>query len=102
MSYFPQILNKIILIDSLPDVNVIKSGSGTGTTSYVNDKPIALLMDAKLLQLKPSLLEMREIENPNALAKNYFLHFHGLVGIVPFLNCKIFTATNTQLPKLEG
>lgn len=97
-----KILNKIILIDSLPDVNVIKSGAGTGTTSYVNDKPIALLMDAKLLQLKPSLLEMREIENPNALAKNYFLHFHGLVGIVPFLNCKIFTATNQQLPKLEG
>ena len=101
MSYFPQILNKIILIDSLPGVNVIKSGD-TGTTTYATDKPIALLMDAKLLQLKPSLLEMREIENPNALAKNYFLHFHGLVGIVPFLNCKIFTATETQLPKLEG
>lgn len=96
-----KILNKIILIDSLPDVNVIKSGD-TGATNYTNDKPIALLMDSKLLQLKPSLLEMREIENPNALAKNYFLHFHGLVGIVPFLNCKIFTATDTQLPKLEG
>lgn len=96
-----KILNKIILIDSLPDVNVIKSGDN-GLTTYATDKPIALLMDAKLLQLKPSLLEMREIENPNALAKNYFLHFHGLVGIVPFLNCKIFTATETQLPKLEG
>ena len=96
-----KILNKIILIDSLPEVNVIKSGE-TGATAYTNDKPIALLMDAKLLQLKPALLEMREIENPNALAKNYFLHFHGLVGIVPFLNCKIFTATDTQLPKLEG
>lgn len=96
-----KILNKIILIDSLPDVNVIKSGD-SGATTYENDKPIALLMDAKLLQLKPSLLEMREIENPNALAKNYFLHFHGLVGIVPFLNCKIFTATDDQLPKLEG
>lgn len=96
-----KILNKIILIDSLPDVNVMKSGD-TGTTGYTNDKPIALLMDAKLLQLKPSLLEMREIENPNALAKNYFLHFHGLVGIVPFLNCKVFTATEEQLPKLEG
>lgn len=95
-----KILNKIILIDSLPDVNVIKSGDN-GETSYTSDKPIALLMDSKLLQLKPSLLEMREIENPNALAKNYFLHFHGLVGIVPFLNCKVFTATNTQLPKLE-
>ncbi len=96
-----KILNKIILIDSLPDVNVIKSGDDGGT-SYNSDKPIALLMDSKLLQLKPSLLEMREIENPNALAKNYFLHFHGLVGIVPFLNCKVFTATNEQLPKLEG
>ena len=96
-----KILNKIILIDSLPEVNVIKSGE-TGATAYTNDKPIALLMDAKLLQLKPALLEMREIENPNALAKNYFLHFHGLVGIVPFLNCKIFTATDNQLPKLEG
>lgn len=96
-----KILNKIILIDSLPDVNVIKSGDNGGT-SYTSDKPIALLMDSKLLQLKPSLLEMREIENPNALAKNYFLHFHGLVGIVPFLNCKVFTATNEQLPKLEG
>lgn len=95
-----KILNKIILIDSLPDVNVIKSGDN-GATTYATDKPIALLMDSKLLQLKPSLLEMREIENPNALAKNYFLHFHGLVGIVPFLNCKVFTATNTQLPKLE-
>lgn len=95
-----KILNKIILIDSLPDVNVIKSGDNGGT-SYTSDKPIALLMDSKLLQLKPSLLEMREIENPNALAKNYFLHFHGLVGIVPFLNCKIFTATESQLPKLE-
>lgn len=95
-----KILNKIILIDSLPDVNVIKSGDNGGT-SYTSDKPIALLMDSKLLQLKPSLLEMREIENPNALAKNYFLHFHGLVGIVPFLNCKIFTATEQQLPKLE-
>lgn len=95
-----KILNKIILIDSLPDVNVIKSGDNGGT-SYTSDKPIALLMDSKLLQLKPSLLEMREIENPNALAKNYFLHFHGLVGIVPFLNCKIFTATEEQLPKLE-
>lgn len=96
-----KILNKIILIDSLPDVSVIKSGD-EGRTSYTSDKPIALLMDSKLLQLKPSLLEMREIENPNALAKNYFLHFHGLVGIVPFLNCKIFTATEQQLPKLEG
>lgn len=96
-----KILNKIILIDSLPDVNVMKSGD-TGATTYESDKPIALLMDAKLLQLKPSLLEMREIENPNALAKNYFLHFHGLVGIVPFLNCKVFTATEEQLPKLEG
>ena len=96
-----KILNKIILIDSLPDVNVIKSGDNGGT-SYTTDKPIALLMDSKLLQLKPSLLEMREIENPNALAKNYFLHFHGLVGIVPFLNCKVFTATEQQLPKLEG
>lgn len=96
-----KILNKIILIDSLPDVNVIKSGDNGGT-SYTSDKPIALLMDSKLLQLKPSLLEMREIENPNALAKNYFLHFHGLVGIVPFLNCKVFTATESQLPKLEG
>lgn len=95
-----KILNKIILIDSLPDVNVIKSGD-EGGTSYTSDKPIALLMDSKLLQLKPSLLEMREIENPNALAKNYFLHFHGLVGIVPFLNCKVFTATESQLPKLE-
>lgn len=95
-----KILNKIILIDSLPDVNVIKSGDNGGT-SYALDKPIALLMDSKLLQLKPSLLEMREIENPNALAKNYFLHFQGLVGIVPFLNCKIFTATEQQLPKLE-
>lgn len=95
-----KILNKIILIDSLPDVNVIKSGDAGGT-SYTSDKPIALLMDSKLLQLKPSLLEMREIENPNALAKNYFLHFHGLVGIVPFLNCKVFTATESQLPKLE-
>lgn len=94
-----KILNKIILIDSLPDVNVIKSGD-EGETSYTSDKPIALLMDSKLLQLKPSLLEMREIENPNALAKNYFLHFHGLVGIVPFLNCKVFTATESQLPKL--
>lgn len=94
-----KILNKIILIDSLPDVNVIKSGD-EGGTSYTSDKPIALLMDSKLLQLKPSLLEMREIENPNALAKNYFLHFHGLVGIVPFLNCKVFTATESQLPKL--
>lgn len=96
-----KILNKIILIDSLPDVNVMKSGD-SGATTYESDKPIALLMDAKLLQLKPSLLEMREIENPNALAKNYFLHFHGLVGIVPFLNCKVFTATEEQLPKLEG
>ena len=96
-----KILNRIILIDSLPDVNIIKSGE-EGATTYETDKPIALLMDAKLLQLKPSLLEMREIENPNALAKNYFLHFHGLVGIVPFLNCKIFTATDDQLPKLEG
>lgn len=96
-----KILNKIILIDSLPDVNVMKSGD-SGATTYESDKPIALLMDAKLLQLKPSLLEMREIENPNALAKNYFLHFHGLVGIVPFLNCKVFTATEAQLPKLEG
>lgn len=96
-----KILNRIILIDSLPDVNVIKSGE-EGATTYEAYKPIALLMDAKLLQLKPSLLEMREIENPNALAKNYFLHFHGLVGIVPFLNCKIFTATDKQLPKLEG
>lgn len=95
-----KILNKIILIDSLPDVNVIKSGDN-GETSYTTDKPIALLMDSKLLQLKPSLLEMREIENPNALAKNYFLHFQGLVGIVPFLNCKVFTATESQLPKLE-
>lgn len=95
-----KILNKIILIDSLPGVNVIKSGD-SGTTEYTKDKPIALLMDSKLLQLKPSLLEMKEAENPNALARNYFLHFHGLVGIVPFLNCKVFTATEEQLPKLE-
>lgn len=88
------IKNRIVLVDELPKVNQVKSGDNGGTT-YPNHRPIGLLMNSRLLQLKPQLLENKMFENPDSLVRNHFLHFQGLVGIVPFLNCVVFTVENS-------
>lgn len=90
-----EIRNRIILIDELPAVNTVKSGD-TGGTTYTTEKPVGLLMDSRLLQLKTQVLENRVFENPDTLVRNHFLHFQGLVGVVPFLNCVVFMSSETE------
>lgn len=90
-----EIRNRIILIDELPAVNTVKSGD-TGETTYTTEKPVGLLMDSRLLQLKTQVLENRVFENPDTLVRNHFLHFQGLVGVVPFLNCVVFMSSETE------
>lgn len=90
-----EIRNRIILIDELPAINTVKSGD-TGGTTYATEKPVGLLMDSRLIQLKTQVLENRVFENPDTLVRNHFLHFQGLVGVVPFLNCVVFMSSETE------
>lgn len=84
-----EVKNRIVLIDELP--KEIKTSADDQTKRLC----VGMLMDKKLLRFKDSVFETRHFNNPNTLATNYFLHKQGLVGIVPFLNCIVYTVSDT-------